>query len=225
MELTGEEQRVLGCLIEKSHTTPDQYPLSTNALRLACNQKTSRHPIMDLGAQQVDAVVLGLRDGKWARSVHSKGSRGYKHRHVVDERLGLPNGHQAVLAVLLLRGPQSASELTSRTERYRGVEDVTAILSDLSDQGLARNTGRSSGQSQDRWIHLLGPLAEGNHQPEPDRNHGADQVPPESNQPTSSNAGNEVATVSDRSIETLVARINQLEDRILELEKNRPQST
>ncbi len=178
---------------------------------------------MDLGAQQVDAVVLGLRDGKWVRSVHSKGSRGYKHRHVIDERLGLVDGHQAVLAVLLLRGPQSASELTSRTERYRGVGDVSAILDELSNQGLARNTGRSSGQSQDRWIHLLGPLDEGNQRPVSDHGQSEGQLSSKSDPPTSSDPVNELANAGDRSIEALLARINQLEDRVVELEKDRSQ--
>lgn len=163
MQLNAEELRILGCLIEKDHTTPEQYPLSTNSLRLACNQKTSREPVVDYSTSLIDSTVLALRDGGWARSVRGSGSRTVKHKHVVDEKLGLSESLQAVLAVLMLRGPQSVGELKSRTQRFRIAEDPAAIeqaLSELDDRQLARNIGRKSGQSQDRWEQLLGSSAE-----------------------------------------------------------------
>jgi uncharacterized protein YceH (UPF0502 family) len=161
--LTAEELRVLACLIEKSHTTPDQYPLSTNGLVTACNQRTSREPVVEYPAQLVDRVMQLLRDGGWARTVMASGSRVAKHRHVVDERLGLDTPRLAVLAVLALRGPQSAGELKTRTERYHPFADaveVEEVLHGLAnrDEPLVRNVGRGPGQSHDRWAQLVGPL-------------------------------------------------------------------
>ena len=163
--LTDEELRVLACLVEKSFTTPDQYPLTTNSLTNACNQKTSRDPVVDYPSQLIDRTMLSLRDGGWARSVRGVGNRAFKHKHVIDERLGLSEAEQALLAVLALRGPQSAGELCTRTERYgvfpgdrdeafTAVEDTLASLA-ARDEPLVRNVGRESGQSQDRWIQLL----------------------------------------------------------------------
>jgi uncharacterized protein YceH (UPF0502 family) len=160
--LTAEELRVLACLIEKSHTTPDQYPLSSNALTAACNQKTSRDPVVDYPVQLVDRTLQLLRDGGWARMKRPAGSRAFKHFHVIDEKLGLDVPQQAVLAVLALRGPQSAGELRTRTERYHPFADpadVEEILAGLAHrpEPLVRNVGRAAGQSQDRWVQLLGP--------------------------------------------------------------------
>lgn len=160
--LSAEELRVLACLVEKSHTTPDQYPMSTNAVVAACNQKTSREPVVDYSAPLVDRTMQLLRDGGWARSIRASGNRTFKHRHVIDERLGLTTSEQAVIAVLALRGPQSPGELKTRTERYHPFADpaeVESVLERLAggEQPLARNLGRGPGQSQDRWIQLLGP--------------------------------------------------------------------
>ena len=160
--LTAEELRVLACLIEKSHTTPDQYPLSSNALTAACNQKSSRDPVVAYSSQLVDRTLQLLRDGGWARMKRPAGSRGFKHFHVIDEKLGLDVAAQAVLAVLALRGPQSAGELRTRTKRYHPFDDpadVEAVLDRLAARTdpLVRNVGRGPGQSQDRWIQLIGP--------------------------------------------------------------------
>ncbi len=159
MELTAEEIRVLGALMEKEATTPDQYPLSTNALTNACNQKTSRDPVVDYDQRSVASTMLLLRPAGLARTVIS--GRTEKHRHVVDEALGLNRGEVAVLAVLMLRGPQASGELRTRTKRAYGfdsVDEVESVLAGMADrpEPLARNLGRSPGQSQDRWIHLLG---------------------------------------------------------------------
>jgi len=165
-ELNAEELRVLACLIEKCHTTPDQYPLSTNALAAACSQKTSRDPVVDYSTQLVDRTLQLLRDGGWARSKRAAGERTFKHRHVVDERLGLGVPEQAVVAVLALRGPQSPGELKTRTERYHpfaDLDEVEEVLDRLAarPEPLTRNVGRAPGQSQDRWVQLLGPAPGG----------------------------------------------------------------
>lgn len=118
MDPTAEQARVIGCLIEKAATTPDSYPLTSNALTNACNQTTNRDPVVDFGERQVDALMLELREMKLARTVTGSGHRVGKHKHVVDEALGLDGHELAVLAVLVLRGAQTRNEIVTRTERY-----------------------------------------------------------------------------------------------------------
>lgn len=164
LDLSANEVRALCALIEKEHTTPDQYPLSTNALRSACNQKTSREPVMDLSETDVDAAVMGLRERGLARSVKPTGSRGWKHRHVTIEVLPLEDDELAVLSVLGLRDAQTPGELRQRCERlhaFDSVEEVDSTLAALAARPapLVRNLGREPGQSQDRWVHCLGEAA------------------------------------------------------------------
>jgi len=164
MELTAEELRVLGCLIEKQATTPDQYPLSTNALVNACNQKSNREPLTDYSERAVMDAMLLVRQKGLAR-MNSSG-RTDKHRHILEDALGLDRDQLALLAVMMLRGPQSAGELKTRTERYStsqgtgfdSIDDIEAVLARLAEGAdpFAANIGRASGQSQDRWAHLLG---------------------------------------------------------------------
>lgn len=159
-DLSPIELRVLGSLVEKAFTTPDQYPLSTNSLRLACNQKTSRDPVMDVSENEVDSALLSLRERGLARSSKPQGSRAWKHHHVITEVLPLDNGETAVLAVLALRGAQSPGELRQRTERMHGFEDLAEVEATLTslrerDEPLVQCIGRQPGQSQDRWRHLL----------------------------------------------------------------------
>jgi uncharacterized protein YceH (UPF0502 family) len=161
MELSAEELRVLCCLIEKSHTTPEHYPLTTNALVTACNQKTSRDPVVDYGTNQVDQVMQQLRADGWARTIRTSGGRTNKHKHVIDEKLGLTDHQQALVAVLGLRGPQSPGELKTRTERYVEFDSFDAVVAELEfladrDVPLVRNIGIRPGQSQPRWIQLVG---------------------------------------------------------------------
>ncbi len=158
MQLTAEEIRVLGALVEKEATTPDQYPLSTNALTNACNQKTSRDPVVSYDQRLISETMLLLRPAGLARTVIS--GRTEKHRHVLDEALGLERGELAVMAVLMLRGPQTPGELRTRTERAHGFDSVEAVEATLAAlaaraEPLTRNLGRGPGQSQDRWTHLL----------------------------------------------------------------------
>jgi uncharacterized protein len=161
MELTPEEIRVLGCLIEKAATTPDNYPLSTNALVAACNQTTSRDPIVHLGERDVDQAMLSLREQRLARTVRGEGQRVHKHKHVVGEALGIDDAEAAVLSVLMLRGAQTASECRARTERYgvvHGADDAEGALARLAaaEPPLARRLERRPGEREARWVHLLG---------------------------------------------------------------------
>jgi uncharacterized protein len=164
MELTVEEVRVLGCLIEKRATTPEHYPLTTNALVAACNQKSNREPVTDYAERTVLDAMLLVRQKGLAR-MNSSG-RTDKHRHILEDVLGLDRDQLALLAVMMLRGPQSVGELKTRTERYStsqgtgfgSVGDIEAVLAQLAEgvDPFAANIGRASGQSQDRWAHLLG---------------------------------------------------------------------
>lgn len=161
MELTATEQRVLGCLIEKEATTPEQYPLSISALVAACNQATNRDPVVHYD----DGVVLQsldtLREKKLIRIVYPAHARVTKYRHALDETAALSPPETAVLAVLMLRGPQTMNELAARTERYADFSDmggIGAVLARLAGrpEPLVRHFGRRPGQREDRYTHLLG---------------------------------------------------------------------
>jgi uncharacterized protein YceH (UPF0502 family) len=161
MELTPVQVRVLGVLVEKEATTPDQYPLSTNSLTLGCNQKNNRDPLTSYTDREIDAVMLDLRAAGLARTVHAAGARVAKHKHVLDEAWDLDARQLAVLAVLMLRGPNTLNELHARTERYVGFEsadDVRATVRTLEtrDQPMVVELPRQAGQRETRFTHLLG---------------------------------------------------------------------
>jgi len=158
--LSVDEARVLGCLVEKEATTPDAYPLTLNALRNACNQSTSRDPVMQLGDHDVERSLASLRERGLTRTVHSTSNRATKYRHAVSESLGLEPGETALIAVLMLRGEQTVGELKSRTERqypFASTDGVLAALTALSDRAepLVRALERRPGQKDVRWIELL----------------------------------------------------------------------
>lgn len=158
-ELTDVEQRVLGCLIEKRWTTPDQYPLSLNALRLACNQATNRDPVIHYDEGQVRDAAQRLSKYGLARLASGAGSRATKYRHLAEEGLGLDREQLAILCVLLLRGPQTPGELKGRSDRMAHLEslaDVERVLGELADKGYAERLGRRPGQKEDRFRQLLG---------------------------------------------------------------------
>ncbi len=153
------EIRVLGCLVEKQHTTPDAYPLSLNALRLACNQSTNRDPVVDYDeAAVVDALRrLALRG--WTRLASGAGSRARKYRHLLDDAFGLDDAEVSLLAVLMLRGPQTPGELKQRGQRLHDFADLAAVqatLERLVDGGHAARHERRPGQKEDRYEQLLG---------------------------------------------------------------------
>ena len=146
------ELRVLGSLIEKQRTTPDAYPLSLNALRLACNQSTSRDPIVDYDEPTIRAALERLSRKGWVRLASGPGSRAVKYRHLFDEALGLPEPELALLTVIMLRGPQTLGELKQRTERlypFRTLDDVERTLRALADRELVAELPRR------RFGHLL----------------------------------------------------------------------
>jgi uncharacterized protein len=158
------EIRVLGCLIEKQRTTPDAYPLSLNALRLACNQSTNRTPVVDYDEGVIkDALQRTYRRG-WTRLASGHGSRAAKYRHLLDEALGLAPGELALLGVLMLRGAQTPGELKARSERLHRFEDLAAVeatLASLIGRGHAERLPRQPGQKEERYRQLLGGIEDG----------------------------------------------------------------
>jgi uncharacterized protein YceH (UPF0502 family) len=153
MDLDPVEVRVLGCLLEKQRTTPDQYPLSLNALRLAANQSTSRDPVVDYDEGTIRQALDRLGRRGWTRLASGPGSRAAKFRHLLDEALQLTPSELALLAVLMLRGPQTVAELRVRTERlypFASAEDVEATLRKLAGRELVEEGARH------RWRQLLG---------------------------------------------------------------------
>jgi uncharacterized protein YceH (UPF0502 family) len=152
------ELRVLGCLIEKQRTTPEQYPLSLNALRLACNQATARDPVVSYEESQVREAVQRLGQKHYARLASGPGSRTAKYRQLFDEALGLDGAELAVLALLMLRGSQTAAELKARAERlhrFGDLAEVTATLERLDARELVQLIPRRPGQREDRWTQVL----------------------------------------------------------------------
>ncbi len=194
--LTEPEARVLGCLMEKSVTTPDVYPLSFNSLVTACNQKTNRTPVVYYDEVIVAEAVESLLEKQLLYRVNGAGSRVQKYKHRIDERLGLFAASQALLTVLLLRGPQTPGELRTRTERMHvfldteAVEqEVEATLADI-DFPLWQRLPQAPGQKEARYMHLF---------------YGADYI-------------QEPNPVSNAAAEPAVAAVQQRNERITELE-------
>lgn len=159
MDVGPVEIRVLGCLLEKQRTTPDQYPLSLNALRLACNQTTNRDPVVDYDERTIKAALDRMSHRGWTRFASGAGSRALKYRHMLDEVLGLTDPELAILAVLMLRGPQTPGELKQRTERihrFGSPADVVQALDALTGRELVQRLERRPGQKEERYAQLVG---------------------------------------------------------------------
>src|ERR1044072_4950987 len=159
MEPDSVEIRVLGCLIEKQRTTPDAYPLSLNALRLACNQSTNREPVVDYDEQAVVEALRRLALRGWTRLASGAGSRARKYRHLLNEAIGLDDAEISVMAVLMLRGPQTPGDLKQRGRRPHDLGDLGAVhetLDRLIERELVSRHARQPGQKEDRYEQLLG---------------------------------------------------------------------
>ncbi len=160
MELSTTDTRVLGCLLEKQLAVPQYYPLTLNALVAACNQSSNRDPVAAYSEADVAGALARLREHGAARFVHSPGQRSDKYRQALDDVWGLDAQHRAVLAVLMLRGPQTVGELRTRTERLASfgsiaeVDEVLALLA-AREEPLARRLERTPGQKEARWVELF----------------------------------------------------------------------
>lgn len=180
MNLTPVQARIVGCLIEKELATPDNYPLTMNGLLAACNQTSNRTPVTRLEEATVGNALENLRALNVVRIVYSRSNRADKFRHVLHEMLALEPAPLALLSVLMLRGPQTASELRARTERLHPFEDVDEVLEALRELGgrdepLVARLERQPGQKENRWAHLLGgDLAEVLAAPDDGRGHPLD---------------------------------------------------
>ena len=208
--LTAPEQRVFGCLIEKRFTTPDQYPLTLNALRLACNQSTNRDPVVDYDEETVRAAAQRLAKYGLARLASGHSSRATKYRHLAEEALGLSREQLAVLAVLLLRGPQTPGELKGRTERivqWPSLAEVELVLAALIDRGFAQRLDRRPGQKEERFAQLLG----GESEP---REPALSSAPAPTRAPAAPPAP---ASVGGTAGDPLITRLNALEARVEQL--------
>lgn len=195
--------RVLGCLIEKQATTPESYPLTLNSLVLACNQKTSREPVMNLTPGEVGQHLRHLESRGLTRLV--MGSRADRWEQRTEKQLELVHAQVILLGLLLLRGPQTLNELLTRSNRMHDFEDAAEVqhqLERLSSRGLACLLPRQSGQREDRYMHLLGSPA--------DLQATLSARPSE----RSDNSGQ-----TDR-LEALEARIAELEQRLSRLESD-----
>jgi uncharacterized protein len=158
MEPDAVEIRVLGSLIEKQRTTPDVYPLTLNALRLACNQSTNRDPVVDYDENTIRSGIERLVQRKWAMLASWSNRRSMKYRHTLDGALALEDGEISVLAVLMLRGPQTPGELKARTDRLHAFGDMGELsetLERLIERRLAMRLDRRPGQREERYAHLL----------------------------------------------------------------------
>jgi uncharacterized protein YceH (UPF0502 family) len=170
MEPDAVEIRVVGCLVEKQRTTPDAYPLSLNALRLACNQSTNRDPVVDYDEATVVEALRRLALRGWTRLASGAGSRARKYRHLLPEALGLDDEELALLAVLMLRGPQTPGELKQRSERLHRFDGLPALqeaLERLVDRELVVRHSRRPGQKEVRYEQVLGGSDEGADSPPP----------------------------------------------------------
>ncbi len=159
VEPDAVEIRVVACLVEKQRTTPDQYPLTLNSLRLACNQSTNRDPVVDYDEGTIRSALDRLGRRKWTTLASWSTARSVKYKHVLDQALGLDPGQLSLLTVLMLRGPQTPGELRSRTERmyqFESGEELDRSLRELIERELVAPLPRRPGERGQRYTHLLG---------------------------------------------------------------------
>ena len=157
-DLNPEEVRVLGCLLEKQRTTPDMYPLTLNSLRLACNQSTSREPVVDYDNGVIRDALHRLERRGFVRLASGQGSRAPKYRHLLAEALPMGPDEQAIVCMLMLRGPQTPGELKQRVGRmhtFASMDGLHATLEALIARGLVARLERRPGQKEERYTQLL----------------------------------------------------------------------
>lgn len=159
MDADAVEIRVVGCLLEKQRTTPDAYPLSLNALRVACNQATNRDPVVEYDEATVVEALRRTALRGWTRLASGAGSRARKYRHLLDDALDADDAELSLLTVLMLRGTQTPGELKQRADRLHAFADLAAVhdtLEKLIERGYAERLPRRPGQKEERYEQLLG---------------------------------------------------------------------
>ena len=158
VEPDAVEIRVVACLVEKQRTTPDQYPLTINSLRLACNQSTNRDPVVDYDEATVRSALDRLRQRNWTAMATWSTTRVAKYKHVLDNALQLTPAELSLLTVLMLRGPQTPGELRARAERmyrFESNEELDVTLTVLIERELVKPLPRRPGERGRRYAHLL----------------------------------------------------------------------
>jgi uncharacterized protein YceH (UPF0502 family) len=158
VEPDAVEIRVVACLVEKQRTTPEQYPLTLNSVRVACNQSTNRDPVVDYDDGTVRAALDRLTRRKWTTLASWSTARSVKYKHLLDKALGLTDPQLALLTVLMLRGPQTPGELRQRSERLHGFEsneELEQTLAELAERELAMALPRRPGERGQRYEHRL----------------------------------------------------------------------
>ncbi|HEY7073973.1 MAG TPA: YceH family protein [Solirubrobacteraceae bacterium] len=158
-DLSPAELRVLGSLLEKQRTTPDTYPLTLNGLRAACNQSTNRDPVVQYDEETIRNALHQLGKRRWTRLASGHGSRAAKYRHLLEEELRVSRPEQALLAVLMLRGPQTPGELLQRTERlyhFANSDELQQVMDALIERDMVVRLSRRPGQREERYAQLLG---------------------------------------------------------------------
>ena len=206
------EIRVVACLVEKQRTTPDGYPLTLNSLRLACNQSTTRDPVVDYDEATIRSALDRLGRRKWTTLASWSTARSVKYKHLLDQALGLADAELALLTVLMLRGPQTAGELRQRSERIHSFDsgdEVERTLEQLAERELAVALPRRPGERGQRYAHRL---AEAGAEAPPAGEPAAASAPAESPPPDSPPAsGDGLAGRVDR-LEGEVAALRELVD-------------
>lgn len=218
MHLSFEESRVLGAMMEKAMTTPDNYPMSLNAVVVACNQVSNREPITEFSEAEVEMILRGLADEGLAKMVHRPGDRVVKYRQALDEQLLLSPQEASLIAVLMLRGAQTPGELRQRTTRYTdfgSLPELETVLDGLQTRGLVRRLDRQPGQKESRYEHLL--AAHGNWAADTAGGHDAAAVAASPAEQRSESTSQVPATPVGRSTADLAAELGELKRRFEEL--------
>ena len=216
MSLSAPETRVLGCLLEKQRTTPDSYPLSLNALRLATNQSTNRDPVVEYDEELIREALHRLERRGLVRMASGAGSRAAKFRHLLADALPMDRSERAVMCVLMLRGPQTPGELKQRTERMQAFADLTAVgvtLEALIARGLAERMPRRAGHKEERYSELLSAREEERRTPEPDA--AVDAAAPRAYAPAEGGAAVSLDDLRER-VERLEREVARLRAAVLE---------
>jgi uncharacterized protein len=183
-QFTAIELRIIGCLLEKSITTPEYYPLTLNSLINACNQKSNRNPVMALTEDDVFGALTTMRENGFLESVYSEGNRSERYRQLFTDPFGFSRPQIAIICELFLRGPQTAGELNSRAGRmasFGSAADVIKVLDSLAAyeaESMVVRLPRKPGQKDNRWTHLFAPIDS------PEQEGGGDKAVNESSSPT-----------------------------------------
>jgi uncharacterized protein YceH (UPF0502 family) len=217
VDLTAAETRVLGCLLEKQRTTPDAYPLSLNALRLACNQSTNREPVVDYDEATIRDALHRLERRRFVRLASGAGSRAAKYRHLLDEALPMDEAERAILCVLMLRGPQTPGGLKQRAERmhaFAGLGDAHDALARLIARELAIRLERRPGQKEERYAQLLEGETQAGSAASAGANGGDSTARPEASRAP---GAAESARRDEGGLEELRERVERLEGEVTEL--------